>query len=256
MFCILSCARLSAQSITEFGSAEFNENALIGILYDTKLNQEREKMPMNIPVYNRLIDEFLASGWDESVLNRFFRASRALYATQLFIPLISAGAAPAAFGVEEIVQPMYWLVHYKGQVTPPSSGRWRFWGWGEEVCSVAVNGENVLLANWKEINTPSVGWKSPEKPGQVAANGRLVAGDWIDLKAGDIIDLDVLIGERGGGVFASFLLIEKEGETYAMHEGNPVLPVFQLAPFKTPQPESSKKGPVIAENGPIWSTVP
>jgi hypothetical protein len=242
----------NAQVKSAFGSSEVSSASMVGILYDLKQDQARKPMKMDIPAYGRLVDEFISKGWDEGVLNRYFRAARPLYTTQIFIPLIQASAAPKAFEVENIVKPMFWLVHYKGQVSAPTSGAWRFWGYGEEVCSVAINGKNVLLSNWKEITTPSVGWKSPEAPGQPAANGHLKAGDWIELKAGQAVDIDVLIGERGGGVFCAFLLIEKRGETYEKIKGQPVLPVFQLAPYDTPQPESVKQGPVIATKGPIW----
>lgn len=242
-----------AQRPSEFGSTEVRGAAMVGILYDLKQDQARKPMKMDIPAYGRLVDEFISKGWDEGVLNRYFRAGRPLYTTQVFIPLISADAAPKAFGVEMIVKPMFWLIHYKGQVSAPTSGAWRFWGYGEEVCSVAINGKNVLLSNWKEITTPSVGWKSSEPPGQPAASGYLRAGDWIELQAGQVVDIDVLIGERGGGVFAAYLLIEKRGETYEKINGQPILPVFQLAPYDTPQPKSVKYGPVIAPKGPIWN---
>jgi hypothetical protein len=75
----------------------------------------------------------------------------------------------------------------------------------------------------------------------------------MDLKAGEVVDIDVLIGERRGGVFAAYLLIEKRGETYEMLNGKPILPVFQLAPHDTPQPKSVKYGPVIAPKGPVWN---
>jgi hypothetical protein len=236
-----------------FGSTEQKDSALIGILYDLKQSQDLKPVTMDIPTYGKLIDEFLSKNWDESVLNRYYRVTKPLYTTQIFIPLINASSAPKAFGVEKIVKPSFWLIHYKGQVAAPSDGFWRFWGDGEEVCSVAVNGKNVLLANWKEITTPSVGWKSPEPPGQKVANSQIRAGDWIEMKKGRIVDLDVLIGERAGGVFCSFLMIEKKGETYGPPvDGHPLLPVFQLAPYNTPEPEYPKKGPKIAPKGPIW----
>lgn len=253
---VIALHRARAQAPTEFGSVQYNQYALIGILYDLKQDQARHPLPMNIPAYNNLIDEFLSKNWDESVLNRFFRVSRPLYTTQIFVPLTSAASAPVAFGVEKIVKPMFWVIHYKGQVSPPSDGEWRFWGWGEEVCSVAVNGKNVLLANWPEIKAPTVGWKSPEPPGEKAANGHLIAGDWIPLKAKDIVDLDVLIGERGGGVFATFLMIEKRGDKYETVNGHPILPIFQLAPYKTPLPSGPGIAPQFAPDGPVWVASP
>jgi hypothetical protein len=156
LFSLLSAlsfaASLQSQPATrsEFGSTEASSAAMVGILYDLKQDQARKPMKMDVGPYGMLIDEFISKGWDESVLNRYFRAGRPLYTTQIFIPIINAGAAPQAFGVEEIVRPMFWVIHYKGQVSPPTSGQWRFWGYGEEVCSVAINGKNVLLSNWRE----------------------------------------------------------------------------------------------------------
>lgn len=241
-----------AQARSEFGSREMSGASLIGILYDLKQTQAKKPLKMNTKRYGEIVDEFISKNWDEGVLNRYFRAPLPLYTTQVFIPLISARAAPTAFEVADTVKPSYWLIHYKGQVSAPSSGDWRFWGYGEEVCSVAVNGRNVLLSNWHEITTPSVGWKSPEPRGQPVARGHLRAGDWITLEKGEVIDLDVLIGERAGGVFCAFLLIEKRGETYRQVNGRPVLPVFQLAPRDTAAPEPVKRSPVIAKDGPIW----
>jgi len=245
-----------AQMDSLFGSKESSGAALIGILYDLKQNQERKPMQMDTREFGKVIDEFISKGWDETVLNRYFRVAKPLYTTQIFIPLIDANSAPKAFDVEKIVKPSFWVVHYKGQVCAPSDGFWRFWGDGEEVCSVAVDGKNVLLANWREITCPSVGWKSPEPPGQKVANSDIRAGDWFELKAGQVVDLDVIIGERGGGVFCAFLLIEKKGEKYEKDaEGHPILPVFQLAPYKTPEPSSAKTGPRIMQGGPIWKAI-
>jgi len=249
-------SHVRAESETSvFGSRQARNGALIGILYDLKQSQQRKSVPMDLKSYGSVVDEFLSKDWDESVLNRYFRAVSPLYATQIFVPLISADSAPRAFGVDKIVKPSFWLIHYKGQIAAPSDGDWRFWGDGEEVCSVAVNGSTVLLANWHEITTPNVFWKSSEPPGMKVANSRMRAGDWMHLKAGQVMDLDVLIGERGGGVFCAFLLIEKRGGNYQQVEGSPVLPVFQLAPFKTPVPASRKVGPPILLDGPIWNAI-
>jgi hypothetical protein len=41
-------------------------------------------------------------------------------------PDMMAGVAPKAFGVEKTVEPNHWLIHYKGRVSPPENGRYRF----------------------------------------------------------------------------------------------------------------------------------
>ncbi len=242
-----------------FGVAKMEGASLIGILYDLKQDQYREKTKMGAAFYDSLVNEYLSSDWDEAVLNRYFRVTMPLYTTQVFIPKISASSAPVAFGVKDVVHPSYWVVHYKGQVSPPTSGSWRFWGFGSEVCSVAVNGRTVLASNWIEngrpIPTPKLNWRPSDLPGQRIRQAHLVAGDWMNLKAGEIIDLDILIGERAGGNFCAVLLIEKKGDKYEMKNGHPILPVFQLAPFTTPIPKSHQLGPQISHNGPIWKAI-
>ncbi|MEM1059178.1 MAG: hypothetical protein AAGK14_08005 [Verrucomicrobiota bacterium] len=265
LFRLIPCALLLAaiplwaqpEDLSVFGTKEVNRAALIGILYDLKQDQAHNKKEMNTRIYGEIIDEFLSKKWDESVLNRYYRVTQPLYTTQVYIPLMRASGAPRAFEVEDTVKPSYWLIHYKGQVSAPSDGEWRFWGWGEECCSVAINGEIVLLANWHEIKTPNVDWESPEPDGMKIANGHLTAGSWFRLEKGEVVDLDILIGERAGGVFCSFLLIEKRGETYGprVADNQPLLPVFQLAPFPTVEAESTKQGPPIARDGPIWNAV-
>jgi len=258
-FAPMSFGAPAAVDPSVFGSTKAEGAALIGILYDLKQDQYRQKTKMGPPFYDSFVNEFLSSNWDEAVLNKYFRVTRPLYTTQVFIPQISASSAPVAFGVADVVHPSFWIVHYKGQVSPPSSGSWRFWGFGSEVCSVAVNGKTVLASNWIEsgrpIPTPNLGWQTTELPGQRVRQSHLVAGDWMNLKAGEIIDLDVLIGERAGGNFCAVLLIEKKGDKYEMKDGHPILPVFQLAPFKTPNPASFQRGPQISQDGPIWKAI-
>lgn len=253
---LLLLAPLAASAQSEFGSSQFSEAALVGSLYDLKQTQNHRPTAMDQRTYGAVVDEFLSSGWSEAVLNRYYRVTRPLYTTQIFMPVMPASRGPAAFGVESLMKSSLWVVHYKGQVAAPSDGEWRFWGYGGEICAAAVNGKTVLVANHVLVQTPLTHWKSTEPPGQRAGSGHLVAGDWIPLKAGQIIDLDVLIGERGGSTFDCFLLIEKKGESYGISTSAKgaftLFPIFQLAPFDTVPPSGSTKGPQFAPKGPIW----
>jgi hypothetical protein len=242
-------SRAPAQSV--FGSATLGEAALTGILYDLKQTQQRVPTSMDPQSYRALVTEFLTHQWDEAILNRYYRVTQPLYTTQLFIPNMGADAAPKAFGVEQIVKPRLWLAHYKAQVAAPSAGAWRFWGFSDDFCAVAVNGRTVLFAG--RFIGP---WKPTDKTrGLPAANGNLTPGDWVELKAGEVVDLDIAIGETPGGTFCGFIMIEKRGDTYAQSAGSPVLPIFQLAPFDTPVPASPKDAPLFVKNGPIWKAL-
>lgn len=131
---------------SRFGSAKRTAGALIGILYDFKQDQDREKKPLEAKVFDAKVAEFVNSGYDEGLLNKYFRVPRALYTTQLQIPTISADVAPKAFGVEKTVEPQKWMVHYKGQIAAPADGSYRFVGDADDFVVVAINGKTVLVA--------------------------------------------------------------------------------------------------------------
>lgn len=254
--CLLLFAPLCrAQDDTVFGRQDNSESGLIGILYDLKQTQKREPSGLKGNDYIRVLDEFLASDWSESILNRYFRATRALYASQIFIPLMDAGRAPKAFGMEKVIKPSAWIVVYKGQVSPPEDGTYRFAAYADDIIAVAVNGKNVVVAGRPDTTKYLDVWKPQEAGPRVpAGNGSLVFGDWISLKKDDPVDLDVLVGERPGGQFCAFLLYEKQGAEYPKNpKGEPMLPVFQIGRLTTPRSPTRDTPPFSdAETG--WTS--
>ncbi len=68
----------------------------------------------------------------------------------------------------------------------------------------------------------------------MCAANRLVMGDWMNLKKGQRIDMEVLIGEIPGGFFGCRLLVEEKDRQYAMVDSDagkrPVLPIFKTVP--------------------------
>ena len=160
-----------------YGKQAPGESALIGMLYDLK------QTPQHVGVstqYASVIDEFLTKHWDEAVLNRFYRAARPIYATQIFIPLINAAQGPKAFGVEKLVQPNFYLVNYKGQVQVPATGRYRFVGYGDNVMDVAVDQKTVLVANRNDVVLPTFQWSSTGNGGPGYPDAWLINGTWLN----------------------------------------------------------------------------
>jgi len=256
VFC--GSAFLGAQNATQaFGVKERSDASLIGILYDLKQTQDRSKTGMTVNLYSQVVDEFLAKKLDDSVLERFYRVTQPLYATQVYIPIMAAQAAPKAFGAEKTVMPAMWLIHYKGQVVPPETGRFRFVGYADDWLAVAVNGETALIAPRHDVKLTQTLWKSPEKAGMKAGNGNLRVGDWIDFKKGVPFDVDIVIGERPGGNFGAFLMIQKEGGVYEMTPDGqfPILPIFQVAPRKVKATNISA-GPPFSETPSVWRALP
>ncbi|MEA3207575.1 MAG: hypothetical protein QOE70_632 [Chthoniobacter sp.] len=212
-----------------FGSTEKTSGSLIGIFYDLKQNQQRQAVKAD---YLRTMGEFLDSGWDEAVLSRFFRGTKPIYATEVFIPWMGAGAAPKAFELEKIVRPEQWFVIYKGQVSPPEDGTYRFVGLADDVLAVAVNGKTELVSNFGNAQTSKWREAAPAEAIKVEP-GKLRRGDWFEARKGKIVDLDILIGEHPGTAFGAWLLIERKGVKYPVVTDpkfgeQQVLPVFQV----------------------------
>ena len=65
----------------------------------------------------------------------------------------------------------------------------------------------------------------------MSAACRMVIGDWMSLRKGQLVDVDIVIGEIPGGEFNCRILIEQEGVQYKMTQSDagmrPVLPVFK-----------------------------
>lgn len=234
-----------------FGTSEKDGAGLIAIIYDLKQTQAREPSQITAETYPKVVAEFLNKGWDEVVLNKYFRVTRPLYSTQIFIPGMSADAAPKAYGVDAVMKASCWVIHYKGQVSPPEDGVYRFVGYSDDALAVAVNNKTVCVGARHDMRLNEV-WKPKEKPGAKAFNGNLTYGDWVPLKKDEPVDLDVLVGERPGGEFCAFLLYQKQGETYTMDkDGRPILPVFQLAPMEIPNKEPDK-APSFVRAAEVW----
>lgn len=248
---LLASLVTGARAADYFGSSERQEAALIGILYDLKQDQERR--PKNAG-FQELLGRFVREGWEESILNAYYRATRPLYTTQIFVPLIGADTAPRAFGVEDIIRPRQWVIHYKGQVRPPQAGTYRFVGLSDDLLAVAVNGKTVMIGEHGGSRLKNHGWRDAPRDQIRTGSGLAVAGDWFTVQNGEVIDLDVVIGERPGGQFAAWLMIQQQGVTYGKDaDGKDILPVFQLAPAEVPGRESCAR-PARPEE--LWSGVP
>ena len=251
MFLAITFAARADDEPSVFGQSQQSQAALIGVLYDLKQTQDRKPSGVDPESYSAVVDEFLSQGWDEAVLNRYYRVSKPLYTTQIFIPSMDADEAPKAFGAEKTVQPSRWVIHYKGQVAAPEAGTYRFWGIADDVMAAAVNGKTVLVGNRSDTRLPKTAWKSTERSGAHAGDGDLKAGDWVTFKQGEVFDLDVIIGERPGGIFNAYLMIEKQGSNYDTdRKGKLILPIFQVAPYKTPTTTDA----AFATGYPFWKS--
>ncbi len=163
--------------------------------------------------YRAALSRFL-NGWNASRLDDYFMAPREKFASSFMIPLIRAEEAPKAFGVQDQVKPMEWAALYRGQISAPESGKYRFVGMGDDILVVRVKKKIVIdasltrISDWVSRDSNSRKYQSCEK------GVRLEIGDWFYLEKGKPTSMEVLIGEEPGGYFFCELYIQKEGVKY------------------------------------------
>jgi hypothetical protein len=169
--------------------------------------------------YYNILRNFVKDGWDTSDFSRYYKSPRKLYATTIFIPIVTACMAPVAFG-ESHEMDANWVAHYQGQLVHKDGITFRFWAAGDNVLTVALNKEVVVAANhpWREIDAWTIAseWWGNEAPGS-----RTINGDDGQYRMSD-----------GYCVGSKHLLVEVEGKDYEMNSiGQPLWEVFALAPL-------------------------
>jgi hypothetical protein len=227
--------------------------ALTGKFYDLK--QTKESKPSNLNQDKGYPDELrqFVSGWNESILTKYFSSPNPLYTTQIFIPKVPAEQGPRAFNLN--VQPKMWVVHYKGSVIPPESGTYRFVGMADDVLVVRFNGRVVLDCGSTNPSGkgpsqfyPMDGLQMKADMGWYKGLGR---GEAFQVNAGESYPMEVLMGEWPGGDFKAWLMLEKDGAQYDKDsKGNPILPIFKLQASEVAKP--AVEAPVFAKQGPVW----
>lgn len=217
-----------------FGMSGGREVGLQGTLYDLK--QDRDRRPRNFvnteATYAQAINEAARRRFNYSSLRHYYQASQRLTFTYLAVPRLRAEEGPKAFNAEEEVLPTAWFVHYSGRITPPSMGPWRFVGMFDDALVVYINGKPVLDGSWYPLVAlgndnpdPEIRQELTHGPYLVEGSRRPYAGKWVRLEKDARID--IIVGERPGGLVGGVLLIEKQGEKYKTHpDGAPILPLF------------------------------
>jgi hypothetical protein len=208
-------------------------NDFEGTFYSLRYDRRGKETNVDDPEYKNTIRRFAEMGWNPYVVAPYYRSPQKLYTTQVFIPTISSEFGPANFGVEAgpDFDPYLWCVHYTGKIMRKDGGRFRFWGFGDDVLLVRVNGEVVLNASWGDFRTEIYDWERQEDDYKYyMGHAQAAVGTWFELEPGVPVEMEVLIGEIPGGQFCAYLVVEDAAEDYARNqEGMPILPVFRTA---------------------------
>ena len=270
-----------------FGGNTRDDTALVGTFYDFKQTRTGKPTDLDVSGVTAVINDFVNQGWRDSALKKYFKASNTLYQSKLYIPAINAEGAPAAFNCADQVQPGRWAVVYRGMVTPPRSGKYRFVGHADDILVIRFNGKNVFDHGYFSGTTPVIIYSSMdvmkgnrensaikkllnrdypmEQPLKnytydttSAINGSLGGlgiGPVFEAIAGKTYPIDILLSELPGGVFSASLLIEEIGVNYEKSStGSPILPLFR---FDRSAPATATLGssPPYDPNGTVWKVV-
>lgn len=259
----------SLDEITLFGGGQTIGNDFEGTFYDLTKNRKGRPTPMDPASYVQVVRKFIVSGWRPSTLGQYYQSPNKLYTTTFTIPTVLSQLAPESFG-EPDASTYCWLAHYKGQLVYPEDIKFRFWGNADDLMVVRVDGEVVLNANYErhgnETDTVHVTpmWSPYSSKSRTRWLGCSQAeiGNWIELKANEPVDMEVVIGEVPGGLFQSLLMVEVEGVDYerSSKANGPILPIFKTAPIERDLVEIIYKGldpeDGIVTNGPVFCDYP
>lgn len=267
-------------------------NMLQGVFYDLKQYRNREPSGAAGNV-TKVMHEFVKSDWVKKrasdgtvsypMLDVFYKATRRLWNSCFYIPLMAAENAPAAYGCAESVKTGGWVAVYSGRVLAPVSGRIRFVGGADDVIVVRFNREVVLdygyfsftlgggidrnaITRSASASAEAVARVEKLSPYSDAveihtfanspANG-FASGKIIEVEEGAAYDIEIVISEIPGGVFHGSLFVEYMDEDQSLNErdsrGNTLLPLFST---NGALPEMDSKYVRYSRDPRRWVTVP
>jgi hypothetical protein len=224
-------------SSSGFGSTASIAGGLRGRLYDFKKNDRgvaTNFSPESNTDYAERMNAIQRASFADGSFRNFFKAPQELSLTQVAIPLSNANEGPKFFKAD--IEPKGWLAHYQGQIVSTRDITFRFAGAGDDYLGVFINGRAVLHAHRPGLQEAVSGGWSPARDTagkwKTLKDNPLKFGDWITLKAGQAVRLDLGLGERPGGFVGYVLLVEEQGVSYRKaNDGRPILPLFATVPF-------------------------
>ncbi len=231
------------EAFSVFGSRQSIGSDFVGRFYDFTRDRNGRKNVMDTGKFITELGRFVKSGWQPSILARYYRSPHELYTTTFTFPPTLSSDAADAFGEPQDDERTYYCValHYKGQLVYPEDIKFRFWGLGSEALVVRVGGKTVLNAAYPRnggefdtaVITPMWQTRSADSRRYWMGVHLSVVGDWITLKAGEPVDMEVLCADVIGTIFQSVLCVEVEDAEYerSPDRGGPILPIFKTSPL-------------------------
>lgn len=241
---------------TAFGSDVNEQSALVGRFYDLKQPIKEGVKALNTQEVVEKIREFNDCAWDQSILDGYYSPKVRLYAPYFYLPRCKASYAPEAFQCNEDgnrVNPCRWVVVYRGVVTAPESGFFRFAGMGDDTLLVRFNNKLVLESGW---SIPTRGdmtlgthrsyqeemaskknkrafYQYEKTPHWNRMLGGIPTGETFHVNKGKKYPIEILVSEIPGNEFGFCLLIEKVKSPGTVPHGffppekSPLLDIFR-----------------------------
>ncbi|BCU78352.1 hypothetical protein [Luteolibacter sp. LG18] len=228
---------------------------LTGTFYDFK--RDKDGKPTGVKALDaataaKIVKEFTKGrSWREPRTIPHYTSPVRLSTRAAFFPGVPDTEAGKAFKAPDTA-PGLWIAHYTANVTPSQSGMFRFVGWGDNCLVVGVNG-NVRL----DASDHGYTGEKRESLGSANLKGKpgaaVFAGDWFQIRAGQTVTVDILIGDEGGIFAAGVLLQAKDQDLTKGASGLPNLPIFRTSDFSAEEQNFFKdQWPAAALQGPVF----
>ena len=228
-----------------------------------------------------------------SDLNAYYCPATRVWTSSFYIGDTASSTAPQVFDCPKVVQPNCWVCIYSGYVVAPFSGFFRFVGFGDDFLVVRFNQEIVFdygrisatlgaalgpekrsalsksASSSAKRTMPTI--NKGENANSFYSNNKLVIrspeymdttqdfgcglanGSIINVRKGDVIPIDILIGDVGGG-FNYVLFVERlDVGGWRLNYDKPL----QLFRTSDVQPPSFTTSSAVAydPNSPVWKVV-
>jgi hypothetical protein len=244
--------------ITVMGSSKSIGSDLEGTFYDFNRTRRGALNVIDTEAYTSELVKFHKSGWNPSRLSKYYRSPKKLYATSIAVPPMMSPMGPAAFD-EPDNEDRCWIVHYKGLLVHKDGIRFRFVGNSDDIMVIRVDGEVVLDAS-REFSQVATDWlpDSADDRKWYMAHDYSAVGHLVELEPGVPKDIEIIFGERPGGLFNAMLCVMEEGVEYEKNRFSaPILPVFRTAPLSRRLQDLIHRGTpeneVSVTSGPIFN---
>ena len=214
--------RRGGVKIGGFGYGKKADGDLVGVMYDLKTKPGGAvRSDYNAGKYWDDVKAYIDKGLKYTPSLGFRQMKKQLFLSHLLIAKMSAGEGPKQFGVEKEMKPSGFFIHYSGKIK--ANKPFRFAGQGDDLLIVLIDKKVVLDASWNHC-LPGYKLPQPNKQYKCFTGQPLVFGNWIQP---GIHKIDLLFGERPGGLISAVLLIQEKGKTYPKDsDGRPILPLF------------------------------